>query len=290
MSSRFSFSRMPDAVVSIRDTMIVEDPWGFGLRFEVLRADAEDCRAWDEAHPESGYASLHTRGALASMMSAGATDKARLITDLADAFEARSGNLLQGDMERGRRKVAMVVIRAWWGVMVEGVEVPYAPLLALEYLGFRGVAWREKGAAALVVKTANEWDKIADTSIGRQVQALLDGKSSKTIDFAQRFTGEFRDDAGEVLVIPRLRKVGDKLEPNPHGGHPFGQALTMFLLEKSNAAAAFSAKAEEADLEAFPPSPDTARASGGASGSSASSSESEPSADSSAATPAAPLE
>jgi hypothetical protein len=277
---RFTFPKMPESVVSIKDTIIVEDPWGFGLRFEVLRADHEDCRAYDEANPESGFAALHARGALAQMMGGGA----QMADDLAEKLTQRGVNLLQGDMERGKRKLALVVLRSWWGVMAEGVEIPFTPLVALEFLGFRGYAWRVKNDPTLVVKTAGEFEKLENTLHAREAKKLIGGGTSKVLEFAQQFTGEARDERGEVLVIPRTRTVQGKVEAAPHGGNPFGHALTMFLHSESMRAAASAAKAAEADTEAFQASPDTARESGEESGSSASDSSSAQPADSTPAT------
>jgi hypothetical protein len=276
----FTFPKLPEAIASVRDTVQAPDPWGFDMRFEILRADHEDCRKWDEAHPESSFASLQIHGALMHQVGAGggASQQAELISQVAGKLEQRSGaELFQGDLERGKRKAAMVVIRSWSGIFVNGVEVPYDPMVALALLGFRGYAWREKNSPAWIVKTASEFEKMGDNATVREVKKLLDGKPSKVLEAATKFTGEHRGADGEVIVIPRVATVQGKPIALPHGGYPLGQALTLFIHSQSMEASAALAKAENGDVEVFPPTPDTARDSGGENVSSASNSPSEPS-------------
>jgi hypothetical protein len=281
---KFTFPKSPDHEVSVLDTIMVDDPFGYGLRFEILRADHEDCKRYDEAYPESGFSSLHTRGALAQMVGAGA-NQGQLLDDLASRLEQRGVNMLQGDLERGKRKLALAVIKSWSGIASEGVELPFSPIVALEFLGFRGYGWRLKDDPNWVVKTAAEFERVKDTMIGKAVLQVIAGKPSKLLAAAQEFTGEHRDEKGAVRVIPRTRKGEDgKIENIPYGGNPFGLAFNLMLHEASMKASAAFAKAEEADAEAFPPSPDTARESGGESGSSASVSSSDTSEASTAAT------
>lgn len=273
------------AVVALKDTVTVTDPWGFGLTFEVLRSDHERLRAFDDANPETAFGAIHTRGALLQMVGGAANVDA--IDSMAAKLEQRGVGMLQQDLDKGKKKLALVAIQSWAGVTIGGVEQAFDPILALRLLGFRGVAWREKGSTQWTVKTAGEWERIKNTLPGKEVQKTIDGKTSKLVDQALHFEGEHRNEAGEALVIPRTREADGKTVPNVHGGNVFGHALALLLLEESVKASATMAKAREEDTAAFAPSPDTALGSGGSTGQSASDSESEPSEGGSAVPPAA---
>lgn len=280
---KLDFPKKPDNIITLRDTILVEDPFGLGFTFEIYRADHERLRRWDEAHPESGFSKIHTRGALAQAMAGGRTDQARIVDELASKIEQRGDGIFMSDMGLAVRKMALVGIASWGGVTSGGVELKYDPLIALELLGFRGYGWKTKGAAEWTIKTDAEFEKMRDTSTGKAVLAKLEGKNSHTIDVVQRFEGEMRDEDGNVWVAPRERMVNGKLEHLPHGGHPLGQSLTLFLHAESLNASAMMAKSQLDDQDAFQPTPDSDTGSGTSTEPSEPDSLSEPSEESSAA-------
>ena len=304
----FTFPQTPSFECSVVDTLWATDEWGYGLEFEILRADHELAKAFDEAHPENGFAAIQTRAHLAHAMGAKSVD---VIEGLSRNLESAGGIGFQNDMEAGKRKLAMVLIRNWRGIGVDGVLVDFEAQTALNLLGFRGVAYREKGDRGDFGQweylTAGEWTRKqkGGGSLVKKIKLALeaqraDSKARRNDIEVIEFTGEHRDEKGAVRSLPSTRPKLDadgrpelhedgrpKLEPVPYGGYPFGQALALWLLDKSVAASAIFAKQVAGDSESFEPTPDTALDSGEPKVSSAPTSANDASEESSPATPAA---
>lgn len=227
---------------SVTDTHPASDPWGMGITVDILRADHQDAKDWDAAHPVANagiwdqVAAIAAKAAVRAQLTAsarpgfrqaakktkaeqeaaddGAGDEtesliAQAIRDIPDET---IGEMLKkvgnADLNDAKPRLAHVFMKGWSGVKdVGGEPIPFNLHNALRFLGWEGVLIEKNGEAPIFMST------------GFDPVALNDHDHVITY-----FTGNPRKADGSLWTCPAGMKYGPA---------PVGDAITRWLVEAS---------------------------------------------------------
>lgn len=260
---------------TVTDTHPASDPWGMGITVDVLRADHQDCKDWDDAHPVANagvwdqVAAIAAKAAVRAQLTASARpgfrqapkktkaeqeasaseegdDTESLIAQaIRDIPDETIGEMLKkvgsADLNDAKPRLARVVMKGWGGVRdVGGEPIPFDLHSALRFLGWEGF---------LVEKAGEDPEFLAGDRDDEDAHLLASEGVGATVT---AFTGNPRKADGSLWTCPAGMKYGPA---------PVGDAITKWLVDASAEGTIARAAAVEkaADfLAATPPgTPDT---------------------------------
>lgn len=195
--------RLPN-VAALADTRHVQDPWGFGLTVEILRADHPEWLGWLKENGLTGR-----QDALSGQLMA-----AMLATEM-EAAKGRKGFRRRkkgGDIDymQAVKKVDFSQLEADQGQSLEDLKPGIASVLMRSMSGLEEL----------------DGTRAADT-VGNRIKLLEN----------------VRNEDGQVIWVPlflqgQLDKDGNPVEA-PYGDQPVGDAIAEWLLDEAEATSEF---------------------------------------------------
>jgi len=217
---------------SILDTREIEDPWGLGLRLEIMRAGADRWQAWLKANvPDSPEikAYLTETWKLANANARGGRLKTKLTTEEieAQAIERASGKInISGRAENlARLKPGLAAVAIVRLIDAQSAHVKCSAC------GNRWELDAEDEPCPQCGDLAYLDDPEPIPSTPENIAALLENT---------------RDAAGNIRY---LEKYDDEGHEVPHGDQPVGDAIAAWVLEEMGATEKFRASAVAAVKE-----------------------------------------
>lgn len=223
---------------SVTDTHPATDPWGMGITVDVLRADHQDCKDWDAAHPAANaglwdkVAAIASKAAVRAQLTssarpgfrqdpkktkaeeeaanaAGDETESLIAQAIRDIPDETIGELLKNtgsaDLNDAKPRLAYVVMKGWSGVKDAGGEpIPFDMHNALRFLGWEGCLVEKDGEAPMFLP--------------RNTEYAIEGVT------ATKFTGNPRKADGSLWTCPARMKYGPA---------PVGDAITRWLVDAS---------------------------------------------------------